>query len=47
MGIDLKQIAVGPVGAGEEPRYRELMQQHHYLGDLAKIGHTLWCVATY
>jgi hypothetical protein len=22
------------------------MQQHHYLGDLAKIGHTLWYVAT-
>ena len=29
----------------EEPRYRELMQQYHYLGDLAKIGHTLWYVA--
>ena len=23
------------------------MAQHHYLGDLAKIGHTLWYVATY
>jgi hypothetical protein len=29
------------VSGGEETRYRELMQQHHYLGDLAKIGHTL------
>ena len=47
MRIDLKQIAVRPVSASEEPRYRELMQQHHYLGDLAKIGHTLWYVATY
>lgn len=47
MRIDLKQICVRPVSAGEEPRYRELMQQHHYLGDLAKIGHTLWYVATY
>jgi len=47
MGIDLKQIAVGPVGVGEEPRYRELMGQHHTLGDLAKTGHTLWYVATY
>lgn len=47
MGIDLKQIAVRPVSASEEARYRELMQQHHYLGDLAKIGHTLWYVATY
>lgn len=47
MRIDLKQIAVRPVSVSEEPRYRELMQQHHYLGDLAKIGHTLWYVATY
>ena len=47
MRIDLKQIAVRPVSASEAPRYRELMQQHHYLGDLAKIGHTLWYVATY
>ena len=47
MQIDLKQISVRPVLESEEPRYRELMQQHHYLGDLAKIGHTLWYVATY
>ena len=46
MEIDLKQICVRPVNAGEEPRYRDLMQGHHYLGDLAKIGHTLWYVAT-
>jgi hypothetical protein len=47
MCIDLKQICVRPVLESEEPRYRELMQQHHYLGDVAKIGHTLWYVATY
>ena len=47
MQIDLKPISVRPANAGEELRYRELMQQHHYLGDLAKIGHTLWYVATY
>ena len=47
MRIDLKQLSVRPVTASEEPRYRELMQQHHYLGDLAKIGHTLWYIATY
>ena len=47
MQIDLKQISVRPANASEERRYRELMQQHHYLGDLAKIGHTLWYVATY
>ena len=27
-------------------RYRELMAQQHYLGDLAKIGDTLWYVAS-
>ena len=47
MQINLKQIAVRPVLGSEELRYRELMQQHHYLGDLAKIGHTLWYVATF
>ena len=47
MQIDLKQISVRPANASEELRYRGLMQQHHYLGDLAKIGHTLWYVATY
>jgi Domain of unknown function (DUF4338)/DDE_Tnp_1-associated len=47
MQIDLKQICVRPASENEEPRYRELMAQHHYLGDLAKIGHTLWYVATY
>src|SRR5437016_10345300 len=31
----------------QEPRYRYLMTQYHYLGDLAKIGHALWYVATY
>ena len=47
MEIDLKRICVRPANAGEEPRYRELMQRHHYLGDLEKIGHTLWYVATH
>ena len=46
MRIDLKQVCVRPASVSEEPRYRELMQEHHYLGDLAKIGHTLWYVAT-
>ena len=47
MKINLESLSVRPVTKIEEPRYRELMQQHHYLGDLAKIGHTLWYVATY
>jgi hypothetical protein len=47
MKINLEHLSVRPVNKTEEPRYRALMQQHHYLGDLAKIGHTLWYVATY
>jgi hypothetical protein len=47
MRVDLNVLCVRPVSENEEARYRELMQQHHYLGDLAKIGHTLWYVATY
>jgi hypothetical protein len=47
MKTNLEQLRVRPVAKAEEPRYRELMGQHHYLGDLAKIGHTLWYVATF
>jgi hypothetical protein len=44
MQVNLDALRVRPVSGSEETRYRELMQQHHYLGDLAKIGHTLWYV---
>ncbi len=44
--MSLKEIQVRPVLISEEARYRELMQAHHYLGDLPKIGETLWYVAT-
>ncbi|MCD2451156.1 hypothetical protein GO003_012215 [Methylicorpusculum oleiharenae] len=47
MKINLEHLSVRPATKIEESRYRELMQQHHYLGDLAKIGPTLWYVATY
>jgi hypothetical protein len=47
MQIDLNTLRVRPVIKSEEARYRDLMQQHHYLGDLTKIGHTLWYVVTY
>jgi hypothetical protein len=30
----------------EEARFRELLDAHHYLGSLPKIGETLWYVAT-
>jgi hypothetical protein len=33
------------VRTSESQRYQDLMQQHHYLGALPKIGETLWYVA--
>ena len=47
MQVNLSTLRVRPVIKSEEGRYRELMGQHHYLGDLPKIGHSLWYVATH
>jgi len=43
--VELREVAVEPVAAGDEGRYRELMAAHHFLGALPKIGETLWYVA--
>ena len=43
----LSELQIRLVARHEEPRYKELMAQHHYLGDLPKIGETLWYVATW
>jgi hypothetical protein len=43
----LKEILVRPVGRSEEAQYQEQMARHHYLGALAKIGQTVWYVATW
>ena len=43
----LSELRVRPVERGEEARYQEQMARHHYLGALAKIGETLWYVATW
>jgi len=45
--LDLREIVVRTVASGEEQRYQDLMQQHHYLGSLPKISETLWYVATW
>ena len=45
--MDLREIVVRPVRSTEEARFRELMEQHHYLGALPKISETLWYVATW
>lgn len=43
----LRDIEVRLALRDEESRFRELLQQHHYLGAARKIGETLWYVATY
>jgi len=35
------------VEPSEEPQFQSLMQAHHYLGSLRKIGNTLWYVAIF
>ena len=43
--MNLREINLQPVTSAEEERFQSLMQAHHYLGALPKIGHTLWYVA--
>ena len=45
--VDLHEITLRPVTVEEEPRFKELLDAHHYLGAVAKIGHTIWYVATW
>jgi len=45
--LNLREIVLHGVAAHEEERFQALMEAHHYLGALPKIGHTLWYVATW
>jgi hypothetical protein len=45
--LNLEEIGVRPVERSEERSYQGLMQAHHYLGALPKIGETIWYAATY
>ena len=45
--LNLHEISLQAVATSEEARFQSLMQAHHYLGSLPKIGHTLWYVATW
>ena len=40
--LNIREIDVRPVSAPEERLFQDLMQQHHYLGALPKIGETIW-----
>lgn len=39
-------LQIRPVTAFEESAFQALMDKHHYLGALPKIGNTIWYVAT-
>lgn len=45
--MNLREIILQPATSADEKRFQALMQAHHYLGALPKIGHTLWYVATW
>ena len=45
--MKLHQVSVRPITKEEEPRYQSLMDSHHYLGAIPRIGETLWYVALY
>ena len=47
MNVDIGTLSIHIAEKEEEARYRELMGLHHYLGDLGRIGHTLWYIATH
>ncbi len=44
--MSVKLIEVRPVLKEEEEKFKELMQKHHYLGFVQKMGETMWYVAT-
>ena len=44
-GAALSELQVRPVERREEARYQAQMTRHHYLGELPKIGETVWYVA--
>ncbi|WP_295448732.1 Druantia anti-phage system protein DruA [uncultured Thiodictyon sp.] len=45
--MNLREVVLQPVAVPEEARFQALMDAHHYLGALPKIGHTRWYVATW
>jgi hypothetical protein len=45
--LNLHEISLHPIAPSEEARFRSLLEAHHYLGSLPKIGNTLWYVATW
>jgi Domain of unknown function (DUF4338)/DDE_Tnp_1-associated len=45
--VDLSKVTVRPIAPDEDERYQQLLERHHYLGAIPKIGQTLRYVAQY
>lgn len=45
--MNLHEIQLRPLVRAEEARCKALLDAHHYLGAVAKIGQTIWYVATW
>ena len=45
--MDLSKVTVRPIAADEDERYQQLLEHHHYLGTIPKIGQTVRYVALY
>ncbi len=45
--MHVREVLVRPVEPSDEGRYKTLMEEHHYLGALPKIGETLWYLASW
>lgn len=45
--MNLREVVLEVVPVRDEARFQRLMQAHHYLGALPKIGQTLWYVASW
>jgi hypothetical protein len=45
--LNLSQVIVQPIQPAEDNRFQELMNEHHYLGALPKIGNTIRYIATW
>ena len=43
--MQLDQLSVRPITKQEEAKYRQLLELHHYLGAIPKIGETIWYIA--
>jgi hypothetical protein len=45
--VDLSKVTIRPIAPYEDERYQQLLERHHYLGAIPKIGQTVRYVAQY